>query len=324
MKTCSFPAIWNIHYPESFTTASATTQPLAMSTLDDTVLIQQFIHGHATLAANQSLRVEPAFNSLQLLAKRGGLLAMLQQNNGSFIVLLRQGSEYRNLIRHILLENSFLPQGTVQQSEFEQYQETQIPAGYNLHCTEARVLWKEWWTTTRNNNRNGIQTDLLIFTRNTWYPVRDITSGHSTLFLKTLANELIFEGNQEVIWLKRSAEAEQEKPEGERQSFEPVSVRAYSLTNQPALQQTVASQNRRIPAPQTAGSTPERSQEALRDRLDTATLRPDLRDVLKMRQGKLYILTAIGEVVVEGEHLKFRLNQAQDRASSPFPALYDR
>jgi hypothetical protein len=275
--------------------------------------------------ANQSLRIEPAFNSLQLLTKRGGLLATLQQDNGNSTVLLRQGSDYRHLIRHILLENSFLPQGKVQRTEFEQYQKMQIPAGYTLHSTEARVLWKEWWTTTRNTQRNSIQTDLLIFTRNTWYPVRDIASNHGTLFLKTLGNELIFEANQEVIWLKRNVdETNVQKTELQQQSFEPMSVRAAHLTHRTTIQQTATAQNRKTSDQPTAHPASEQNQENFRDRMDTATLRPDLRGVLKMQQGKLYITTAIGEVVVEGEHLKFWLNQPHGSASALFPALYDR
>jgi hypothetical protein len=304
-----------------------------MSTLDDTTLILQFINGHPTLAANQTLRVETAFNTLQLLAKRGGLLATLQQIDNIPTVLVRQGSDYCHLIRHILLENHFLPQGVGQHSEFVQYQKQNIPAGYTLHCTEARVLWKEWWTATRNRNPNSIDPDLLVFTRNTWYPIREIASIHGNLFVKTLVTELVFEVYDEVLWLNRPSD-QPVKPKVttfRHQSFIPVNSRAVSLGRQPTLEQSrepIAPNSATSPQ-KLAYSRTKRTYDLLRDRLDTPigsrldtpSVRPDLQDMLKMHQGKLYITTAIGEVVVEGENLKFWVNQTQDPAQKSLTSL---
>ncbi|HEY9805578.1 MAG TPA: hypothetical protein V6D04_03365, partial [Candidatus Obscuribacterales bacterium] len=70
-----------------------------MTLLDDIALIRQFVKGETTLAANQNLRVEAAFNALQLLVKRRGVVATAQLNDGKVsAILARAESEYWGLL----------------------------------------------------------------------------------------------------------------------------------------------------------------------------------------------------------------------------------
>ncbi len=282
-----------------------------MNASDDASLVSQFLNREA-FAANQNLRVEPVFDSVQLLAKRGGMVATLKIIKGIKTVTLRKGSEYSNLVHHVLIENNYIPVSQSSQAEVIQYKARHIPAGYKLHCAEARLLWKEWWTGTRDGNRNSIQTDLLIYTRNTWYPIREVTCSQGALFVTTLVSEFVFQGSDQVIWLTKStAESHQnsEQIDGakERAKAFLAATRSGSrlFSNQPIAptnQQTVAA----LPTP--GSGTCNRTQQ-------DEDIHPDLRQVVKFRQGKLYITTALGEIVVEGTNLKFWLDDGTQAGS---------
>lgn len=280
-----------------------------MNTLDDAALILQFVKRESTLASNQSLRIEPAFDSVQLLAKRGGLLASIKTNQNITAASVRRGSEYWNLIHQILVSNQFVPIEPSAKSEFLQYEQRQIPSGYKLNCTESRFLWKEWWTRVRNSNRNNIQTDLLIFCRNTWYPVREVVCSQGSLFVTTLVSEFIYQGSELIVWLSK-----EQSDMGEQATPSPVATQSQSTEPpKPVFRQTpgkTAFVGRDIPpsSPPIAPPTPNGTDK---EKQGNTAMRPDLREVLKFRQGKLYVTTPIGEVVIEGNNLKFWLNDEE-------------
>jgi len=288
-----------------------------MTSLDDRALIQQFIQQQGTLLSNQNLRVEPAFDSAQLLAKRGGLIATIKQTKGVNSVVVRRSSEYWNLVHQVLLEHRFVPLGKPGKSEFGQYEQRQLPAGYKLNCGEARILWKEWWTNARYTSHNSIQVDLLISVRDTWYPIRDVVCSQSMLYVTTLVSEFVFLGTDQVIWLSKlpnqrpqlQAEGHPSGPSAAQSNPASVSNQAIrkQVVEHPALATKEPSQ--RSVSQQPASSMPvEIPVSKASEDPKNVTVRPDLRQVVEIRQGKLYIMTALGEVVVEGANLKFRLN----------------
>lgn len=274
-----------------------------MHILDDVTLIQQFVGGEATLAANQNLRIEPAFDSLQLLAKRGGLIASMKRVGSRQTVLMRRESDYAALMHQILLARQFVPAaGASNQPDFEQYRADEIPAGYEVSYTTVRTLWREWWRSTRHTNVNNIQIDLLIFVRDTWYPVRNIVCSEGVLFITTLVSEVSYEGSEPLTWLRRV-------PAPQTATAEPLTTllpdRLHPPISKPiALQPPTADRE-----PRSNVSTPS-SLNNKRGQLDSEPSHPDLRKVLRFCQGKLYITTALGEIVVEGSQLKYRLDEA--------------
>jgi len=291
-----------------------------MTILDDTALILNFLKGNNTLVANQNLRVEPAFDAVQLLAKRGGLIATLRMLESVPIVTVRRGSEYWNLLHHALVENCFVPLGSNEkQPDFDDYKKQEVPGGYHFNCTEAKVLWQQWWTRTRQGNRHGIQMDLLVFTRNTWYPIREIISNQGTLFISTLATELVYQGTDIVVWLNRLPQAATGKPETQptpaTQSIQPLTDASQSQQH-PAVRQLstrrIAGDRNPLPA-----TKPEHDREP-DSQMGSAMLRPDLRSVLRWHQGYLYVKTDIGEVVIEGKDLKFWLSESEPQSQPQF------
>jgi hypothetical protein len=293
-----------------------------MNTLDDTALIQQFIKREVTLLSNQSLRVEPAFDSTQLLAKRGGLIATIKLVKGVCAIGVRRSSEYAQQVHQVLVDNHFIPIAASDQSEFWQYEECQPPSGYKLHCTEAKFLWKEWWTRVRYSNRNAIQTDLMIQVRDTWYPIREAVCSQGLLYITTLVSEFVFKGSDQTIWLSRlpneSPNRLSKVPPATSLPADPSQGRKPPTQPlpQPSFKQPAIAGKE--PPSRSAASVPtEVPLSRAKENLEDTAFRPDLREVVEIRQGKLYIMTALGEIVVEGTNLKFRLNDEAAATKKP-------
>lgn len=277
-----------------------------MNPLNDAAVLLKFIQGESSLVANQNLRIEPAFDSVQLLAKRGGVIAMSKSVDAVPVVLVRRNSDYWSLLHQLLLDQSFMPIGTADLPEFEQYQACSIPAGYRLNFTEARALWREWWKTARTSNPRSLLMDLLISDADQWCPIHDMAYSQELLFITTPENEICLNKNDSIVWLSRRL-----KPVPTCPDESPVATTCPEVGNatseaRPLQQATprnaVAVYSARLLHAQPV-SLPLRSLNQ--------ELRSDLQQVLRIYQNKLYITTALGEVVVQGADLTFWLNPAE-------------
>jgi hypothetical protein len=311
-----------------------------MTLLDDIALIRQFVKGETTLAANQNLRVEAAFNALQLLVKRRGVVATAQLNDGKVsAILARAESEYWGLLHQVAQEHGLMPADVQDQAGWMKYEHRPIPEGYQVNYTESRLLWKEWWVRSRQSPNRSIQLNLLIFVakRQQWYPIRDIISHEGTLYIKTLVAELVVLANDSVVWLNQSA------PTGNAAPSEP------SLQPQPTLSESRSAHQRTHLASRPATAGPEgdrpesrhtpafhpdarttaptaspspgitaspRSPAATPGHPSATTTTAKLRGVVRASQNRLYIQTTAGEVVVEGANMRFWLNSSASEIHS--------
>lgn len=187
--------------------------------MDDLTLIEAFIagsiQGEVVLLSNPNLRSEPIFDTVQLLAKKEGIIAIARPRQEPRSTLVKQKSFYREEIHQAMLAKGFLPIGTTEKDGFNNYQHYPVPNGYQLHYTNALQLWGVWWE-RKSRSRLGIPMDLLIFNQGSWSPFRDLMCSDGTLYLKTLGRELILHGSDMVVWLKKLEEdASPSKPLGQ-------------------------------------------------------------------------------------------------------------
>jgi hypothetical protein len=283
-----------------------------MNTLDDITLIVQFVKQEGKFISNQNLRIEPAFDSIQLLTKRGGAIATIKTSKDAPVVSLRRNSEYWDLVNQSLTEHGFMPKNPLEKSEFIQYEKHEIPDGYSLHCTEAKILWKEWMNRVRYDSRNTVQTDLLIICNDGWHSMHEIVCSYGSLYITIPTSEIVYQSADLVVWLSK-------KPNySAGQSSEKTASTGYanSSTNS---NHSASKQNLRqadfigkdLPQQTPLPPGAKASGSASREKQGNTPIRPDLREVIKFRQGKLYVTTAIGEVVIEGSNLKFWLNDEE-------------
>lgn len=175
--------------------------------LSDAELIQEFIdnsiQGKEVLLANRSLRAQRVCDSNQLFEKAGTVVlsAQLQQTPIQFLV--RSNSPYWVNINAALATRSYLSVGSVDDNGFYVFQYCKLPAGYQMYCTPANYLWRAWWQYRKHLSRNVIPLDLLIRSRSTWYPIRDIVCGQGFLYIKTLGSEIDVTLDDLICWLRK-------------------------------------------------------------------------------------------------------------------------
>lgn len=164
--------------------------------------VQSFIQGKEVLLSNPSLRIEPAFGTTQLFTKKEGLIATAKLTEKPRSVLVKQKSSYWELIHQAMLGESCFP--IRQMDGLYTYQYRTIPDGYQMNCTSAmELIQRTWW---RGRDRGlGISMDVLILTRGTWYPARDLDLNprNEAIYIKTLGGELTLCGSDIVVWLKK-------------------------------------------------------------------------------------------------------------------------
>ncbi|MGB3199297.1 MAG: hypothetical protein WBA99_00245, partial [Nodosilinea sp.] len=174
-----------------------------MTSLDDLTLLQWFVSGDATLEANQSLHIQPASSSRQLLGRRGVLLATAYDAALPPHVEVRRNTAYTDVLHQILIDHHFVPTGQDRDSQTLRYAYYPIPDGYHIVHGQARQLWKLWWSHPSRLRDRHRQFDLFALVKHQWYPVRDIALNSGTLYVETLRGETVHHGDDMMVWLEK-------------------------------------------------------------------------------------------------------------------------
>lgn len=266
-----------------------------MNSLDDLTLVQWFVSGDATLEANQSLRIQPANNLRQLLGRKGSLLATAYDAALPPRIEIRRRTDYTDVLHQVLLEHHFLPVGQGLESQVLCYAHYPIPEGYRTNYTQARQLWKQWWLQSSRLGHHKVQLDLFVLAGDQWYPIRNIAINSGTLYVETLRGESVYHGDDMMAWLEKDSCKEgdetcfwappPELPEPNHPAEPPISGASTSPVGSPV----------RLPRP---------AQNSLAAPDPQAIVDPTLAPVVYALDGKIYVQTAVGVVVIEGRELK--------------------
>ncbi|MCF2146664.1 hypothetical protein IQ276_009410 [Desmonostoc muscorum LEGE 12446] len=165
--------------------------------------IQNSIHKKDILLSNPSLTAQTVYKTNQLTAKSEGLIAIAQISNTPCQFSISPNSSHWELINQALAEYSYILKGEIDSRGFYQYQYCEIPKGYEMQCTKSVLLWRAWWKYRKYTLRPGIPLELLIRTRDSWYPIRDLIISDGLLYIKTLGSEIALDSNDLVTWLKK-------------------------------------------------------------------------------------------------------------------------
>ncbi len=170
--------------------------------------VDGFIRGDSVLLANQNLKTEPLFDSMQLLSTREGIVATAYPYAAPMSIVLRTEMSYGERLHQLLADQCFYPlmQGPV--SGCYQYQFCEPPAGYSLYCTTARELWRACWG-RGFGIRSGIPLDLLVWRQgpsrdqNQWYSLRGMDCDQGQLMVKMLGWTDTVQGDDLVVWARQ-------------------------------------------------------------------------------------------------------------------------
>ncbi|BAB76158.1 hypothetical protein ACN23B_22360 [Anabaena sp. FACHB-709] len=175
--------------------------------LSNLELLQQFVaqsvHKQEILLANSTLQAQTAYKINQIIAKTEGVIATAPLTHTPLEFSVKATSSHWELINEVLAEHNYILTGEIDSRNCYRYQYCQIPKGYQMHCMKSVHLWRSWWKYRKNTLQLGIPLDLLIRTRNSWYPVRDLTISDGLLYIKTLGSEIAVHSDDLVIWLSK-------------------------------------------------------------------------------------------------------------------------
>lgn len=330
-----------------------------MSSMPDSLdIIRSFLTQPEARHANDELRITATLYARQLLDRNSRTIATMAHSSAldtdpASVVSVRRETEFWPLLNQCLQEAGFAPQEVSKQSGFITFKQLAIPEGYQLRLTEARFMWRTWWTQQRGQRRNlGLQMQLLIRARDNWYPVQDVACNQGTLFIRTLVGEMALQGSDQVVWLERKGSAPMQ-PRGVQQTAQ-ASQTSPSYRSQPQATQSdhsrpgntqirdtsagntqinrsgtpsashypipgsasLASQNRN---PQGDGKA-DRISISISSSETTPTDLPSIpaewQSVVRQTAGKLYIRTEKGYIVVKGEQLSIVLQPHQATTQS--------
>ncbi|MGB3205087.1 MAG: hypothetical protein WBB28_08870 [Crinalium sp.] len=195
---------------------------LSTSIIDNVTIIRNFISGNDRLISNQNIRIEKALDSVQLIGKKGEVLAFNKTIDNQPLCVIKYDSTYREVLNLILLESNFLPIGkSEQQQGFFEYKRADVPAGYKLNWTEAQTLWKIWWPSQKRKYAVEIELDILIYQKNQWYPIQDIVGTEGFFKIKTLIGEITVGSQDKIIWIDKISQ----------QNLNPQNILAVSNQN---------------------------------------------------------------------------------------------
>ncbi|MGB3309301.1 MAG: hypothetical protein WBG32_06535 [Nodosilinea sp.] len=281
-----------------------------MTSPDDLTLLQWFVSGDATLEANQALRIEPANNLRQLLSHSGLLLATAYDTTKPPRIEVRRNTDYTDVLHQILLDYHFMPIGQGGDSQVLCYAHSPVPDGYHINYAEARQLWKQWWVGNSRRSNRHLQLNLFVLTQNQWYPIRDIAINSGTLYVETLRGETVHHGDDMMVWLEKDSVEESEKTHvwaspvtNEAPTTPATAVAPAPVQARPGS--TPLTQQVKVPSP--AAPPPPRSlapSPAAPITSPAVPANPALASVVCTREGKIYVKTAVGVVVIEGDNLK--------------------
>ena len=277
------------------------------SYLDDVALIKLFISGQACLAANEKLQVRSALETEQLLTRNGQILAIAELEAKPPEIRVRCQSTYTELLDKTLRSQGFLPPKSEIKAGFRRYEYHKGPAGYQLHCEPARMLWREWWIRYRQHRPQFLDMELLLFTHDQWYPIRNIVFSNSTLFVTTYRGETAHQGDDLIIWAKAKALKNRRANSlagkgGQRQK------QTATPSPQTATNATLSSRSPRpsVPRPSmvSASQSAKSGSNVTVTAKATCNLPQTWRTVVRFEGDKLYIKTALGELMIEGTDLR--------------------
>jgi hypothetical protein len=165
--------------------------------------VQSSIQKKEVLLSNPALTAQTVYKTNQLTAKAEGVIVTAQLSNTLSEFLISPKSSQWELINQALAEYNYILKGEVDNRGFYQYQYCEVPKGYRMHCTRSVLLWRAWWKYRKYALRPGIPLELLIRTRDSWYPIRDLIISDGLLYIKTLGSEIALDSEDLVTWLSK-------------------------------------------------------------------------------------------------------------------------
>jgi hypothetical protein len=267
-----------------------------MNLMNDLTLIEQYIQGKSILAFSQNFRIESIGETIQLLSKNGFFIATINLADQIKVFHVRQESHHWEFLNKVLLENNFMP--TMKSGNgLIQYEYYPLPKCYKMNYTEALDLWKLWRSHTHHKVNNSAQLNLLILHNNDWQKIQDMAFSRESVFIKTPVDEIVLDNCDRLLWLVYT----EEEPE-----------LATVIQTKAVTKENYSPEITKLSDDELLFVSPDKLQDDFaacenNPFITSVVSSPKItsNNIVQLHQGKLYIQTPEGEIVVEGSNLKF-------------------
>jgi hypothetical protein len=176
--------------------------------LSNLELMRAFVYSsiqkQEVLLSNPFLTAQTVYQSTQVMAKTEGVIAIAELAYTPSLFLVNATSSYWEIMNEVFADYSYILTGELDRRGFYQYRYCQVPNGYEMHGTKSVLLWRAWWKYRKYALQVGIPLELMIRTRDAWYPIRDLNISDGLLYIKTLGNEIAVHADDLVTWLSKT------------------------------------------------------------------------------------------------------------------------
>lgn len=148
---------------------------------------------------------EASRNSTRLTNKKEGIIVNVKLVDDKVTAVVKQDSAYWELIRHILIENSFFPVSQRTNST-HYYQHQTIPEQYQIYHTSASELREVWYGKSSLNQSNNkaltslTRESIIVLRRDSWYHIRRLDFAEGNLRIQTIGGEMFLSLEDSLIW----------------------------------------------------------------------------------------------------------------------------
>ncbi len=298
--------------------------------LEDFPIIQSFVRGEITPLLNSNLRLEANSDISQLISRNGQLLALIKLVDKIRCAWVKQHSEYWELLNQILQQNSFVPLGKAEKPGLMAYEQHEIPVGYKMQYTSALNLWKAWFPRQQQFHQFGIPVDIFIFLQKQWQDIREIILHEGNIFVKLFCGEKFLHGEEKIVWISKSHQLIvdqtsglgknlQKKTEYANNSKRLANSRHNNKIAEPPTELLTNRTEYQLPKINQGLEAPINLNNVLEFSPGWEVYSPSVPSsnsnnlapedfVVKFSQGRLYINTEIGQIIVEGSDYRFHIN----------------
>ncbi len=168
--------------------------------------VQAFISNEPVLLSTKNLVASSGEGQLTLSSRKKGTIVSVQEVKGKQTAIVSQASFHWEVIRHVLVENSFFP--VSQRTNGTCYfQYRAIPEDCQLFHTSAMELWETWYgkACPALFNEGAVQVKLpresiLVLRRGSWYRIQNLVLRETALHVKTMAGEIVVPPGDLLVW----------------------------------------------------------------------------------------------------------------------------
>jgi hypothetical protein len=186
---------------ESYSTASPDLSK------EDINLLQAFLQGKRRSLSTENLELELFSEGVRAVDRENGVLGInCTLNEWVQQISIANNNRFVAAIEPLLKKAECCELKNVERIGYREFYRYRYPHDHQFNYTTAFEVWRMWLQHQRTyGNLADLQTDLLVYHRDNWYPVRDTIFQQGHLTIRTQVGDLVLHSEESLAWLGKNA-----------------------------------------------------------------------------------------------------------------------